>query len=284
MSKAILVVGATGNTGRSLVKQLVKRGEEVLAATRQPESYPAQLHVTPVYFDYACPETYAAALAGVDRVFALVDPADTGDPVYEPFLARAQAAGVAHMVITTTMPLLRSDGQLHTWKEAETPLLDSGIPYTILRPCWFMQMFTDEYNLPSIQQKRTISIPIGDAQISFIDTQDIAAVAAVTLTEPGHTNKIYTLTGGEAIGLTEIAAAISEASGYTVTYQPLSMEEWAEKMQVRLGSSIFRVYSYLYKTALQGGFARAEPTVQNLTGVPPTTFAEFAHKQGTTWQ
>ena len=284
MNRSILVIGATGNIGSALTKQLNTFGKHVKAATRQPERYPTHTNVTPVYFDYGKSETYSAALENVNRVFALVDPADTGNPVYEPFLEQACATGIAHMVIVTTMPILRRDGELHPWVEAEAPLVDSGTPYTILRPNWFMQMFRNEYLLSAIQQKSKLSLPIGDARVSFIDTNDIAAVAAVTLTEEGHRNKIYTLTGGEALGLTEISATLSQASGHTIRYEPISLDTWANKMRIQIDSPIFKVYSNLYQTALQGGFAQVTSAVSDLTGHSPTTFLDFAYRHASLWQ
>ena len=123
MKKSILVIGATGNVGRVLIKRLVTKGEQVKAATRTPERYAAQANVVPVYFDYHQPETFASALEGVDRVFAIGIVDTRGIAPFAPFVKQAQHANVQQIALISGVPILLGDGRLHHMERIENPAI-----------------------------------------------------------------------------------------------------------------------------------------------------------------
>lgn len=285
MQTPILVIGATGNIGRVLIKRLTQQGLTVRAATRYPARYPAQPGVTPIYFDYEKPETFALALAGIQQLFAIAGPASTGmDLPFAPFVVQAQRAGVQHLVLVTTMPILRSDG-LHVWEEVEQPVLDAGLAYTFLRPNWFMQAFVDSFMATMVKHGR-LCVPAAEERISLIDARDIGVAAATVLTKGDHRNRAYTLTGGAALSFAEIAATITQACGYPVQYHHEPLENLGQTMIDAAGGTLtaLKNLNYLFKTLRQGGFAVVDPTIQALIGRSPTTFAEFADEHAAVWQ
>ena len=285
MQTPILVIGATGNIGRVVVKRLTQQGLAVRAATRNPARYPAQQGVTPIYFDYEKPETFAPALVGIQQLFAIAGPASTGmDLPFAPFVVQAQRAGVQHLVLVTTMPILRSDG-LHVWDEVEQPVLEAGLPYTFLRPNWFMQAFVDSFMATMVKQGR-LCVPAAEERISLIDARDIGAAAATVLTGEEHRNRAYTLTGGEALNFAEIAATITQACGYPVQYHHEPLENLGVTDINTAGGTLtaLKNLNYLFKTLRQGSFATVDPTVAALIGRPPTTFAAFAREHAGLWQ
>ncbi|MFZ4851151.1 MAG: NAD(P)H-binding protein [Caldilinea sp.] len=285
MQTPILVIGATGNIGRVLIPRLTQQGRLVRAATRSPERYPAHPGVTPIYFDYEQPDSFAPAVAGIKQVFAIAGPASTGVTLpFSPFVAQMQQAGVEHLVLVTTMPILRSDGP-HLWEEVEQPVLQAGVPCTFLRPNWFMQAFVDSFMATMAQQGR-LCVPAADARISLIDARDIGEAAATVLTTEEHRAHAYTLTGGEALNFAEIAATIAHACDRPVQYHHEPLETLGETAINAAGGTVtsLKNLNYLFKTLRQGSFATVDPTIEKLIGRPPTTFAHFADEHAAVWK
>jgi uncharacterized protein YbjT (DUF2867 family) len=124
-----------------------------------------------------------------------------------------------------------------------------------------------------------IYAPIGDGRVPFIDTRDIAAVAAEALLHPdAHVGKRYFLTGPEAVGYADVAAALSEATGRPVTYRPISMEEARARLAAR-GLAAPLIAATLAIAAYQrdgGPTSIVSPNVERLLGRPPRTIRDFA--------
>ena len=277
MSNKILVVGATGNVGRVLVPLLVAKGESVKAATRRPATYDTP-GAEPVAFDYERPETFAPALEDVGRVFFLARSADTvADKVCIPFVDQAVAAGVRHLVFMSAMGVEEDEEILH--RKIELHVMATGVAYTFLRPNWFFQNFSPSFILPMIQKDGTIRLPAADARVSFIDVRDIAAVAALVLTEPGHERQSYTLTGGEALTHHEVAKLISAAAARPITYVPISDNDLRNASPDPGQSEIaIRFFQEMRK----GFTAPVSPDVAHLLRRPPITMAQFVAESAET--
>lgn len=281
----ILVLGATGAVGGQLVQELLQRGQSVRAATRRPAEAAAQLGaaVECVRFDLEQPETFAAAVEGVDRVFLLARPGDdepqrTACPLIDVLKLR----GVRHVVALTAMGTeLRPDFGL---RRVECHLEASGIAWTHLRPNWFMQVFAGGPMLADLRSSGALHLPAGDAKISYIDVRDIAAVAAVALSEPGHTGRGYTLTGPEALEHSEITRQISLAAGRTFAYVPIG-EEAAGGSLAAAGLPPARIERLLgfYRLVRQGYCAPVSPDVATVLGRPAISFAQFAQDHAACW-
>ncbi len=285
MMQKVLVIGATGNIGHTLVKLLAEKGEAVKAATRHPHTYPAQAGVEAVAFDYDQLDSYATVLSGVDRVFAIPKNADpVAQETLNPFIDAAKAAGVKHFVLSTAMGVDQAPPELG-YRQVELHLINSGLDYTILRPNWFMQNFNPGFILPMIQAGGAIYLPAGDAQVSFIDTADIAEVAAKILTEPGHAGREYTLTGGAALSHADAAVIISTAAGREVHYVSIPDQAMREALtgagwrpgQVELMLGLFG-------GVRQGWSAPVVPILPDLLGRAPLTFEQFAAANAEAWR
>lgn len=93
--------------------------------------------------------------------------------------------------------------------------------YTFLQPAFFMQnilMFAD-----TIREQDAFYMPLGHSKVSWVDAGDIAQVGVLVLTEAGHENKEYPITGGEAVNCAEMAAILSDALGKSVNYVNVSL-------------------------------------------------------------
>jgi len=156
----------------------------------------------------------------------------------------------------------------------EQHVRDLGIGYTFLRPNLYFQgllMFAG-----SISDAGTFFAPIGDATVSAVDVRDIAAVAAVALTEDGHEGATYTLTGPEAITHSQIAAALSAALGRTVRFVDVPPEAFADSIRGLLPP--WQVDGLLedYAHYRRGEAAAVSPAIAEITGTAPRSIEQFA--------
>lgn len=213
MSGKILVIGATGNVGAPLVAELVRRGEQVKAASRtKPAHLPDGAQW--VKFDFADQSGLEPALAGVDRVYVLT-PAGALDPVaiLTPLIKAASMRGIK-VVLQTAMGVDADDSI--PARQAEILLEKSGAPFVIVRPNWFADNLVNYWG--DSAKAGALRLPAADAASSLIDTRDIAAAAAGALTSDKHNGKAFNLTGPAARTYAEAATLLSKALGRDVVY------------------------------------------------------------------
>src|SRR4051794_11218471 len=198
MNDTILVLGATGKTGRRLVTRLRARSMKVRAASRQPGD-------GRTLFDWDRPDTHGPALAGVDAVY-LVAPELVEDPtsVTGPFLDRAKRAGVTRLVVLSSLGVeFPREDPASGRRKLERQAMASGLTWTILRPSGFAQNFSEGFMLPGILQADMVATATGDGAAAFVDADDIAAVAAAALTQDGHAGATYAITPPDALTFSE---------------------------------------------------------------------------------
>lgn len=283
MSNNILVVGATGNLGPPLVELLVDKGERVKAATRKPDKYPERPGVAYVKFDYDTPSTYGPALEDANRIVLIMGGLDvTPERMALPLIDQAQQMGIEHIVFMSGMNAEQTGA--HWFPRIETYLMASGIDFTILRPGWFMSLFIQGRSGP-----HEISLPLGDAKVSFIHPHDISAVAAAAITEEEHRGKIYTLSGSQPLTSKEGVDIISRATGIDLHYIPISDETMREKYQKYLekGRMTAQQIEYMmiaYQAGRDGLYSIVSPDVEDVLGRPPHTLEQFAAKNAHLWQ
>ena len=284
MASTILITGATGNVGCEVVKQLSLSNVNIIAGTRNPDKAKAKgwKNVEIRTFDYDNPDSIAKALEGVDKLFLI-------SPMIHPDNERrlkttidlAPKAGVSYIINLAAMGVEHSDNPMH---RVEQYIEKSGIPYTFLRPNWFMQNFVTFLRDPIVHQQG-IFLPAGDAKTSFIDIRDIAAVAVQVLTKDIHKNKAYTLTGPESLDHNQVAQKINKISGKSVKYVALS-EDDTRKALLAAGWPEENVTGmlYLYSAVRAGYVAAVAPDVKNVLGRDPITFAKFAEDYAERWK
>lgn len=282
MTQQTLVLGATGKTGRHLVPDLVQRGMAVRAASRHPGR--AAAGVTAVPFDWDDPGTWSAALQGVDRVY-LVGPALQADPTapIASFLRRAADTGVTRVVHLSAWGVDQSESPL---REVERVVEGSGLEWTILRPNWFAQNFSESFFLGGILDRGVVLAPSGGAAVSFVDTRDIAAVAAEALTAPGHAGQGYTLSGRYAVTFIEVAEILSGVTGRTIRHENASLETFsAYAVGQRIPAAYAGVLTGLFEHVIRPGFAApVTPVVEAVTGRPAYSFADYAASAADVWR
>lgn len=285
MKPTILVTGATGNVGREVVRTLQQLGQPVIAAVLDEED--AQ-HVpgedTPtVRFDFTDPNTYTAALQDVQKLFLLRPPAIADvEHTLHPVVEHARAAGVTHIVFLSLMGVSHNRRVPHY--KVEKKIEASGVPYTFLRPSFYMQNL-DTFYRDDIGYRNEIFLPAGKGKTSFIDVRDIGAVAAKVFTEAGHQNRAYTLTGGEALDYFQVAEIFTEVLDRTITYAKPSPRQYKKRMRaLGIEEQFIEVMLGLYFTVRMGFGAQVTGDVPQLLGRPAITMRRYVEDYAHKWQ
>lgn len=283
MGDRILVTGAPGNVGTSLVESLLEEGHRVLVAARDPAKARTVLGDGVEYtgFDFEDSLTYAAALTGVRRLF-LVRPPHLADVERQvnPFVEAARAAGVEHVVLLSVTGAERLTFLPHA--RIEKAVLASGMAYTFLRPAFFFQNLSTTFRR-MIAETAEIALPLGGARMSWIDGRDIGAAAALALTRSGHRNRAYTLSE-KAYNLAELAERFTHALGRPIRYPRPSF--WAYRRQMRRyghPDGLINLTTMMFLMARLGLSATVTDDLAQILGRPPLGAAEFARDHAHLW-
>jgi uncharacterized protein YbjT (DUF2867 family) len=263
---AVLVTGASGTTGSRVAARLSARGIAVRAASRSGA----------VRFDWHDPDTHAAALAGVDRVY-LVPPTRDPDPqaVMLPFLDLARAAGVRRAVLLSNSLVSAGDPMTGVVHQA---IADTFGEWAVLRPTWFMQNVTGNHaHAVSIRATSAIATSAGSGRAAFVDAGDIAQIAVETLLAPAAVNSDLILTGPQSLSYDDVAAILTETSGRTITHKRLDpADEPAYYEALGVPESAARFLVVMDQIIASGAEDRTTDTVERMTGTPPRSFRDFA--------
>ena len=285
MNNSILIIGATGNLGREITRQLTVKGHKVRVGVRKPEQYQAPTdQVEAVRFDFDDPTTYCPTLDGIKKLFLIALPLDPEAPLMlSPVIQAAKQAGVEQIVFTSAFGVDQNEEA--PLRKVERLLEASGLGHTVLRPNFFMDNFSTGFIGPMIQGADGIFVAAEDAKTSFIAITDIAAVAVAALTEEGHVGKAYNLTGPQALDHSEIAAVINEVSGRNIIYQPISEDDMRQgALENGLPEPNVDYLTVLYQVTRAGYLAATTSDVEQVLGRPALNFAEFAQQNQTVWK
>lgn len=282
----ILVTGATGKVGSEVVRQLAAAGAQVRAFVRDPEKAKAKLGgVELAAGDLARPETLAAALRGVEKLYLLPPLVPTMTELEALAIEQARRAGVKHVVKHSNMGAQHEPGlTLPRWHRAgEKRIEASGMAWTFVRPTGFMSNALAWAG--SIKSQGVVYGNGGDGKMSVVDPRDIAAVAVKALTEPGHENKAYSITGPEALSQAQIAEKLSAATGKPIQYVDLPPETAREGMlKAGLPPRLVEGLSQLVGAVRAGRMTGATPELERLLGRKPRTFDEWARENAAAFQ
>lgn len=273
MNPAILITGVTGNVGSEVAKQLNEKKIPFKSAVRKVGGEPIFEYGEQIEFDLMRPETFKQALFGVEKVFLIRPPAIADPRYFEPLLMEAQQQGVKHIVFLSLLGAQTLFFVPH--RKIEKRILKAAIPYTFLRPSFFMQNLNTTH-MAEIREDRRIYVPAGNGKTSFIDVRDIAAVAVKALTEQGHENKAYDLTGSEALTYLQVAELMSEIWETAIQYaNPSAADFKAYWKSHGLPQDQINVMAGIYFTAKIGFAKKVTPDLKRLIGREPITMRQY---------
>ncbi|WP_329378864.1 NAD(P)H-binding protein [Streptomyces sp. NBC_01716] len=263
----ILVTGATGKSGSRVVARLRALGTPVRAASRTGE-HP---------FDWTDSSTWDAALDGVRGLYLVQL---NGSRLVRPFLDRALRHGVRRVVLASGRGLddpdfIKGSGAVREAAlDSEAAVRDSGLEWTIIRPGWLAQVFTEGIYADAVRAGE-LRLSAGDGAAGFLDADDVAAVVVAALTADGHTGQTYELSGPSAVTLTEVATTLSETIGRTVRYVPLSRREYiTELVEQGVPATDAEAFANVAESLSLGKDAYVSDGVRRALGRAPRTFAE----------
>jgi NAD(P)H dehydrogenase (quinone) len=278
----VLVMGATGQVGGAVIPLLAANNTvEVVAAARNREKA-AGLGVPTVHLDLDDFSTFAPALEGVDRIFMA-----TGYTVdmlrqSKDLVNVAKRAGVKQIVHLGACGDDDTRVAHYGWHQFIERYIEwSGVMFTHLRPEIFMQNLLG-YGGERYVKEGVIRHYVGSARLSWVDCDDVAAVAAACLINAErHAGKTYRL-GYEAKTYDEIAGTFSEVIGQPFKYEPRPPSEFLQNVlaagaEPAYMQCVFNSYSDL----TNGVDIRADEVFDNfpqITGRSPLTLAEFARR------
>lgn len=260
-TRPILVIGATGKTGRRVAAKLDALGQPVRRGARNS--------ATP--FDWEAPETWAPALSGARAAYVTYFP-DLAFPgaveKLQSLCDTAKDVGVEHLA------LLSGRGEHHA-RMGEDALRASGVDYTIVRSAWFAQNYSEGYLRDPILSG-VLPMPGGDIAEPIIDVDDIADVVVAALTEDGHRGALYEVTGPRLMKFADMATELSRATGREIQHIPISFEDFHANIAQAGGDFVADVFTGIARETLDGRNAQVTDGVMRALGRPPRDFAEFA--------
>ena len=286
MPRRVLITGATGTVSRAVLAASRDADLDVRALVRDPAQVAtlAHEHVPAVVGDLGDPATLPAALADVEDLWLLVPNGPRAPEHSSNAVWAARQAGVQRVVRLSVFGAAAGasarSARLHALADAE--LQRSGLRWTVLRPCWFMQNLL--LDAPAVAADRTLRANAGTGRLGMVDVRDVAEVAAEVLRDDSgrHDGATYTLTGPRAVSLADAAALLSTHLGAPVDYLPISDQAQRDTLLSYGAEGWIADMVTEYGAAYADGWGdRVSPDVQEVLGRPPCDLATFVRDHAT---
>jgi len=260
--KPILVIGGNGKVGRRVADRLTSRGIDARIGSRSANPP----------FDWNDSETWDAAIDGVQAAYISYYPdlsLPGADEAIRAFTSLAVQRGVKRLV------LLSGRGEPEA-QEAEQVLMASGADWTVVRPSWFAQNFSENFFLDGILAGEVV-FPRDGVREPFIDAEDIADVVVAALTDDRHIGQLHELTGPRMLTFREAIAEIAEATGREIRYVPISVEDYAVELrkQENIPAEFVGLLERLTSEVLDGRNEFVTDGVQKALGRAPRDFSDY---------
>ncbi len=260
----ILIIGKNGKTGARVNQRLQAQGY----ATR-----PVSRSTSPA-FDWEQPSTWRSTIAGTRAAYVTYQP-DLAVPGAEAtiseFIRVAAEEGLEHIV------LLSGRGEAGA-ERAEQLLINSGLSWNVVRASWFMQNFSESFMLDGILAGELV-LPAGDTVEPFIDADDIADVAVAALTEDGHRNRLFEVTGPRALSFAECIQEIAATIGRPLKYTQVPVDDYIKALQDQgVPENMQWLLHELFTVVFDGRNSPVMPGVEQGLGRPATDFSRYVQK------
>ncbi len=278
----IAVFGATGNTGRATVKELLALGESPLCIVRNSDKAREVLgeDVRTALADITDRSAMEKALQGVKSVFVVTGHNPQADEQQINILEAAKAAGAKYFVkVSGGKAIVGPNAESVVGRghyAVEEALKSSGLRWTILRPGLFMQNTFGQATSIKTDGKMIMPFP-AQLPLAFIDVRDTGALAARVLRDPGkHAGKVYEFTG-VLTNLEEFAKVFSQVLGKPVTFVAATLEQAEQGMRARNLPDWLVTHLVAVSRAAENGAFSTEATqpIRDIVGRAPLTTKQF---------
>ena len=260
----ILIIGKNGKTGMRVNQRLQALGYATRPVSRSTK--PA--------FDWENPATWRSAIDGTTAAYVTYQPdlaVPGAESTIKEFVRVAAETGLKHIV------LLSGRGEEGA-QRAEEVLKASGLSWNIVRASWFCQNFSESFMLEGIMAGELV-LPAGDTVEPFIDADDIADVVTAALTEPGHRNRLYEVTGPRALSFAQCIQEISDALGRPVKYTSVPVDAYIDALREQgVPEDLQWLLRELFTVVFDGRNSNAMPGVEEALGRPATDFKAYVQK------
>ncbi len=263
-STPILIIGKNGKTGSRVNRLLNNRGLAVRAVSRT--STPS--------FDWEDQSTWSESLEGIQSAYVTYQP-DLAVPQAEAtirdFVSLAKSKGVKHIV------LLSGRGEAGA-QRAENVLIESGLTWNVVRASWFYQNFSESFMAEGILSG-TLALPADGTVEPFVDADDIAEVVVAALTQPKLHNRLFEVTGPEALTFAQCVEQISKACGHRITYSYVPIDPYIDQLNKQGVPEDYQwLLRELFTEVFDGRNSKVMYGIEEALGRPPRNFASYAAK------
>ncbi|TLX86036.1 MAG: SDR family oxidoreductase [Thaumarchaeota archaeon] len=287
MVERILVTGASGTVGSEVINQLssATADADIRAGAHSIEGIKKVVKsdiVEPIQIDYNKPDTLKDALKDIDRVFLLTPFQSDMEELSSNFLKEIENAGNIKQIVKLSVMGADSEpgiigSRLH--RQVEKMIENTGIPFTFLRPNFFMQNFVNFFS-QSIKEQDAFYLPAEDGKVSFVDVRDIASVAVQVLTKNNdgrHNGKAYVITGPEAISYGDVARILSEQLRKKISYVNISEDDARKGMKGTGGDDwTINYLMELFNIIRMGYLSEVSSVTEEVTGRSAISLSQFA--------
>ena len=269
MKNNILVIGGTGKTGRKVVERLLQLNYDPRIGSRNAA----------IPFDWQDSHNWTAVLEGIDSMYVTFQP-DLAIPgaleAIERLTKLAKQGGIRKMV------LLSGKGEREA-ELCEQVVIHSGLEHTIVRASWFNQNFSESYFLDPILAGQ-VALPQAEAQVPYVDTDDIADVVVEVLLNGKHNGKIYELTGPRTLTFDEVIHDISKATGRDIQFTPISINAYIKTLKdAGVPSNALWLIDYLFSEVLNAkGNDEISNDIEKILARKPKDFAAYVEETAKT--
>jgi len=269
MKENYLIIGGTGKTGRKVVANLEDQGHNVRIGSRS--AVPS--------FEWEDPSNWMDVLKDIDKMYVVFYPDLAVPGAYE---AIQRITMVAKAVGVKKVVLLSGKGEKEA-ERCEDLIANSGLDYTLVRASWFNQNFSESFFVDPVLSGE-VALPMPEAQIPFVDTDDIADVVTAALNGDQHNGKTYEVTGPRKVTFAEAIAEISKATGRPISYHPITLKEYTEIMKnAGLPADYIWLFEYLFREVLGNPNNQVVSNdVERVLGRKAKDFSEFASETAET--
>jgi uncharacterized protein YbjT (DUF2867 family) len=268
-----LITGASGRVARRAAELLAQRGYELRLMTRTPQQAPILEGAKVVRGDFAEPGTLDDAFVGVSAALVISGSGKPGERarLHRNAFEAAARAGVRHVVYLSLQGASASSRYAFSRDHclSEQYLAATGIPHTVLRNAFYMDMFLERFDADGVMRG-----PADETLGAFVSREDVAQTAAVALADPpGDTHDV---TGPEGLSLAAVARRLSAITGRQLRFQPESVESARDRLSKR-EPALWRVDLSVgwFEAIAAGELKQTSDVVFRLTGKTPMKLEEY---------